>query len=126
MRKTSTVSTPLPMAASISSLKYGKCHWSGASTTPSSDMKKFETILPTGASFACWFGLGGVLRQHAVDLAEGRLQALLHTHFHELFHRLGRREDRMDRHVGAAARRCVETDGDHRGRHLRVGVAVGV
>src|SRR3954467_3101833 len=40
-----------PMAAPISSLKYAKCHWSGASTTPSRDMKKFATILVTGRLF---------------------------------------------------------------------------
>jgi hypothetical protein len=27
-------------------LKYDICHWSGLSTTPSKDMKKFEMILP--------------------------------------------------------------------------------
>ena len=36
---------PAPTAAPISSLKYGKCHLSGDSTTPSREMKKFDLIL---------------------------------------------------------------------------------
>ena len=49
MRSASLVAMALPTASPISSLKYGKCHWSGASTTPSSEMKKLDTILPTWA-----------------------------------------------------------------------------
>jgi hypothetical protein len=43
LRPKSTVSAVprvAPTAAPISSLKYGKCHWSGASTTPSSEMNR--------------------------------------------------------------------------------------
>ncbi len=46
IRNALLVSMPAPMTAPISSLKYGKCHWSGDSTTPSREMKKFATILP--------------------------------------------------------------------------------
>jgi hypothetical protein len=35
IRLASVVAKPAPTASPISSLKYGKCHWSGASTTPS-------------------------------------------------------------------------------------------
>src|SRR5688572_9594102 len=41
----SVVAKPAPTAAPISSSKYGKCHLSGASTTPSREMKKFDLIL---------------------------------------------------------------------------------
>src|SRR5215208_218572 len=41
----SVVAKPAPTAAPISSLKYGKCHWSVDSTTPSREMKKFDLIL---------------------------------------------------------------------------------
>src|SRR5918994_6864421 len=46
MRNAVVSCAPAPIAASISSLRYGKCHCSGDSTTPSSEMKKFDTILP--------------------------------------------------------------------------------
>jgi hypothetical protein len=50
MRNASVVSAALPMASPISSLKYGKCHLSGDSTTPSREMKKLATILPIAGS----------------------------------------------------------------------------
>src|SRR4029079_9659266 len=40
---------PAPTAAPISSSKYGKCHLSGDSTTPSREMKKWALILRTWA-----------------------------------------------------------------------------
>lgn len=43
----SVVEKPAPTAAPISSSKYGKCHLSGDSTTPSREMKKFDLILRT-------------------------------------------------------------------------------
>jgi hypothetical protein len=38
---------PAPTTSPISSSKYGKCHFSGASTTPSREMKKCDLILRT-------------------------------------------------------------------------------
>src|SRR5207302_3113033 len=46
IRKAVVVSMAFPITAPISSLKYGKCHLSGDSTTPSREMKKLATILP--------------------------------------------------------------------------------
>jgi hypothetical protein len=50
MRNALFASIPFWIAAPISSLKDGKCHLSGDSTTPSSEMKKYDTILPTSLS----------------------------------------------------------------------------
>ena len=50
IRKAPVDCMPLAMVAPIFSSKYGKCHLSGDSTTPSSEMKKLETIFPIGAS----------------------------------------------------------------------------
>src|SRR4051812_43382758 len=44
---------PAPTTLPISSSKYGKCHWSGRSTTPSIEMKKFDTIFAMIRSLAC-------------------------------------------------------------------------
>src|ERR687887_2560601 len=63
MRKPLLVCMPLPTAVPISSSKYGKCHSLGHSTTPSSDMKKFETILPIGIAS---FGLRRATRARAL------------------------------------------------------------
>ncbi len=49
IRNALVVAMPCPTIAPMSSSKYGKCHLSGDSTTPSSEMKKFETILPIAA-----------------------------------------------------------------------------
>src|SRR5205085_6507926 len=43
----SAAPTVASTATPISSLKYGKCHWSGASTTPSSEMNISEVIFLT-------------------------------------------------------------------------------
>lgn len=57
MRKASAVVVPSSTAAPISSLKYGKCHSCGDSTTPSSEMKKLDTIFPMMRSGASgWVG----------------------------------------------------------------------
>src|SRR5215216_6107486 len=40
-----------PISCPISSSKYGKCHWSGASTTPSSDTNSDATTLLMSTSF---------------------------------------------------------------------------
>ena len=53
MRNVGWVSMPEPTIWPISSSKYGKCHWSGRSTTPSIEMKKFETILAMLCSLVC-------------------------------------------------------------------------
>src|SRR5689334_2488210 len=53
---------PASTAAPIWSSKYGKCHWSGDSVTPSSEMKKLETILAI-ALFLCRRGLRSALRR---------------------------------------------------------------
>src|SRR6478609_11669966 len=66
MRNVDWVSMPEPTIRPISSSKYGKCHWSGRSTTPSMEMKKFETILATVSSSGCE---GRVLN---LDRAAGR------------------------------------------------------
>ena len=48
------VSIPSLMIEPIASSKYGKCHLSGDSTTPSREMKKFETILPMALLLRMW------------------------------------------------------------------------
>ncbi|MGH3571399.1 MAG: hypothetical protein ACRDR6_19100 [Pseudonocardiaceae bacterium] len=46
IRNAAADAIPSPMIVPMASSKYGKCHLSGDSTTPSREMKKFETILP--------------------------------------------------------------------------------
>src|SRR5262245_10693870 len=76
------------MASPISSLKYEKCHWSGASTTPSSEMKKLDTILPTvisqrsGATTSrTWrIRLRSEVLGHCDELIERRAPPLVEAH----------------------------------------------
>src|SRR5919109_951626 len=62
---------PAPTAAPLSSSKYGKCHLSGDSTTPSREMKKFDLILRIGASDLQPFGCRLVDEVLARDREEG-------------------------------------------------------
>src|SRR3712207_4924590 len=50
MSMASEASIALPISWPISSLKYGKCHWSGASKTPSSDTNSAAITFLTGTS----------------------------------------------------------------------------
>src|SRR5919106_1329036 len=107
MRNPRLVCMPRPTAAPISSLKYGMCHWSGASTTPSRDMKKFDTILPIGIASSIDY-------EQLVDLADGGGQPGLEAHGDHLLHRLERREGPDQLHVGAAVGPLGERDPDYR------------
>src|ERR687893_2007819 len=69
----SVVAKPAPTASPISSSKYGKCHWSGASTTPSSEMKKCDLILRTRGT--PWLDL-----QERVHLADRLREHLERAH----------------------------------------------
>src|SRR5919108_1481791 len=71
MSMASAVAKPAPTAAPISSSKYGKCHLSGDSTTPSREMKKFDLILRIGASDLQPFGCRLVDEVLARDREEG-------------------------------------------------------
>ena len=53
IRKALVVDMPAPTISPMASSKYGKCHWSGRSTTPSREMKKFDTIRPMGCAPHC-------------------------------------------------------------------------
>src|SRR6266480_6089453 len=56
-------------ATPISSLKYGKCHWSGASTTPSSEMNMPAVIFLTMSLQERWFRmLSSVRRRNPGEL----------------------------------------------------------
>src|SRR5215204_3027857 len=122
----SVVAKPAPTAAPISSLKYGKCHLSGASTTPSREMKKFDLILrmrgPPG--LGCVVTYGEVVRRspsgedgiHLGDrpgVHRERAPAL------QSLHVLARGEDEAQLHARAAV--VLRESHPHRGRR-RLGV----
>src|SRR5215212_1546022 len=99
MSMASAVAKPAPTAAPISSSKYGKCHLSGDSTTPSRETKKFDLILrtsgPPGFVRSC-------RREDGVHLADRLREHLERAPALELLHVLGGREHEAQLHPGAA------------------------
>src|ERR687885_2700349 len=103
------VGRPAPPAAPISSSKYGKCHFSGDSTTPSRDMKKFDLILRTR-------GPPGFSAEHGVHLGDGPRELLEGAPALEQVHVLGGLEHEPQLHAGAAAVALAQSHADRRGR----------
>src|SRR5215210_1930802 len=94
----SVVAKPAPTAPPISSSKYGKCHLSGDSTTPSREMKKFDLILRMSGSpgSLAWSG------EEGVHLADRLREYLERAPAREPLHVLARGEDEAQLHAGAA------------------------
>src|SRR5918992_3888172 len=115
----SAVAKPAPTTSPISSSKYGKCHLSGASTTPSSEMKKCDLILRTREP--PWLDL-----EERVHLADRLREHLERAHALELLHVLAGLEREAQLHAGPA----VLLGEPHAGRGgrqplVRCAVAVG-
>src|SRR5687768_10303129 len=81
MSMASVLAKPAPTAAPISSSKYGKCHLSGASTTPSREMKKFDLILRTRRLLAVWSRKQGVhlADRHREDVERAPALQVVHV-----------------------------------------------
>src|SRR5437763_16662030 len=100
----SAVANPAPTAAPISSSKYGKCHLSGASTTPSREMKKFDLIFrttPPGLVVRLSGSGPGIGREQSVHLADRLREHLKGAPALQLLHVLAGREHEAQLHAGA-------------------------
>ena len=93
----SAVSKPAPTAVPISSSKYGKCHLSGASTTPSREMKKYDLILRTSEP-------PGRLSRSGVHLADPLREDLERAPALQPLHVLAGGEDEAQLHPGRRRR----------------------